>query len=96
MDDKRYNLRSGRQQVPIKLQLAGDAEFLSQMTGSSNIRQVIFSDNQLSSSDSDIDVDELVHHSDQNFSPPHISVRSSKHARSAEQGKVSYMSDLVN
>ena len=78
MDDKRYNLRSGRQQVtvPIELQLTRDAEFLSQMTGSNHptSRQVIFSDNQLSTSDSDIDVDELVHHLDQNCSPPNVSV----------------------
>ena len=73
MDDKRYKLRSGRQQVtvPTELQLVGDDKFVSQMTGSNHPTsgQVIFSDNQLSTSDLDKDVDEVVHHVDQIFLP---------------------------
>ena len=44
---------------------------MSQTTGSNHLTsgQVMFSDNQLSTSDLDIDVDELVHHSDHNIFP---------------------------
>ena len=72
MNEGRSNLRSNRGEcrIPIQLQLASDADFLS-MSGdradSSQSRQVGFTD--LSDSGSDIDIDALIDHSEQNLSP---------------------------
>ena len=75
MNEGRYNLRSNRGEcrIAIQLQLASDADF-SMASGegpsSSHSRQVGFTD--LSDSGSDIDIDALVDHSDQNLSlTPH-------------------------
>ena len=72
MNEGRYNLRSNRGEcrIPIQLQLASDAEFLmasGEDPSSSHSGQVGFTD--LSDSGSDIDIDALVDHSDQNLSP---------------------------
>ena len=75
MNEDRYNLRSNRGecQIPIQLQLVSDADFLTasgEGPSSSHSGQVGFTD--LSDSGSNIDIDALVDHSDQNLSPtPH-------------------------
>ena len=75
MNEGRYNLRSNRGEcrIPIQLQLVSDADFLTasgEGPSSSHSGQVDFTD--LSDSGSDIDIDALVDHSDQNLSPtPH-------------------------
>ena len=70
MNEGRYNLRSNREcWIPIQLQLASDADFLTALgegPSSSQSRQVGFAD--LSDSGSDIDIDALVDHSDQSLS----------------------------
>ena len=71
MNEGRYNLRSNRGEcrIPIQLQLASDADFLTvsgEGPSSSQPGQVCFTD--LSDFGSDIDIDALVDHSDQNLS----------------------------
>ena len=71
MNEGRYNLRSNRGEcwIPIQLQLASDADFLTasgEGPSSSQPGQVGFTD--LSDSRCDIDMDVLVDHSDQNLS----------------------------
>ena len=75
MNEGRYNLRSNRGEcwIPIQLQLESDADFLTasgEGPSLSHSGQVGFA--YLSDSGSDIDIDALVDHSDQNLSPiPH-------------------------
>ena len=69
MNEGRYNLRSNRGEchIPIQLQLASDAEFLTASGDKpdfSQSGQAGFTD--LSHSRSDIDIDALIDHSDQN------------------------------
>ena len=71
MNEGRYNLRSNRGEcwIPIQLQLASDADFLTASGEgplSTHSGQIGFID--LSDSGSDIDIDALVDHSDQNLS----------------------------
>ena len=71
MNEGRYNLRSSRGEcrILIHLQLASDADFWTASGDgpvSSQSRQVCFTD--LSDSGSNIDIDALVDHSDQNLS----------------------------
>ena len=72
MKDKKYNLRSKKKEcsIPIQLQLASLEDFMAALRPSTS-RQVFESDHT-DSSDSDIDVSDLIHsdHSDQNLSDP--------------------------
>ena len=73
MNEGRYNLRSNRGEcrIPIQLQLASDADFLTASGDGVNSSQSgqVFTD--LSDSGSDIDISGLLEHSDQNLSPIH-------------------------
>ena len=58
MEERKYNLRSGRSQehvIPIQLQMASDADFISQSLGSSQPMpgQVFLSDQSQSTSESE-------------------------------------------
>ena len=60
MEERKYNLRSGRSQehvIPIQLQMASDADFISQSLGSSHPMpgQVFLSDQSQSTSESELD-----------------------------------------
>ena len=71
--DKRYNLRSGRREyhIPVQLQLARDEEFLAgSLSSPSETGQVFVSDNS-DTSMSDIDISTLLN-LDQNSSPQHL------------------------
>ena len=70
MNEGRYNLRSNRGEchIPIQLQLAADADFLTASRDRADSSQ----SGQLGDSGSNIDIDALIDHSDQNVSPnPH-------------------------
>ena len=77
----RYNLRSNRRQetrIPIQLQLVEDKDFITQSLGSGHptAGQVSLFD---SSSESDLDLSDLLKHSGRDFQnyPPHrIGIRS--------------------
>ena len=70
MEDKRYNLRSKKKEcsIPIQLQVASDDDFMAALRPSTS-GQVSESEHT-DLSDSDIDVSELIDHSDQNLSDP--------------------------
>ena len=73
MEEKKYNLRSGRRQehvIPIQLQVASDDDFLSQTLGASHPtpRQVSLSDQSRSTSESELDISGILQDSDQDFS----------------------------
>ena len=70
MEEKRYNLRSARREMhfPIQLQLSQDEDFVTQMLGSNPTSGQVSLADLSGTSDSDIDVDELVHDSDRNLS----------------------------
>ena len=73
MNEVRYNLRwnRGECRIPVQLQLASDAEFLTALGDQADLSpsgQVGYTD--LSDScRSDIDISTLLEHSDQNLSP---------------------------
>ena len=69
MEERKYNLRSGRSQehvIPIQLQMASDADFISQSLGSSHPTpgQVFLSDQSQSTSESELDISGLMEDSD--------------------------------
>ena len=67
-----YNLRSKRREwcIPIQLQMAGDKDFMATLRFStSRMGQVSFSKHSDSGSESDIDVSDLMNHSDKIFPP---------------------------
>ena len=70
MEDKRYNLRSKNKEcsIPIQLQLASDEDFMAVLRSSTSGQ--VFESEHTDSSDSDIDVSELIDHSGQNLSDP--------------------------
>ena len=79
----RYNLRSQKKTVkviPVELQLASDADFLSHTVGSSHpMPGQVLSDQSFSTSASDLDVSGLLNTLDREFQCP--TLRSGKHAR---------------
>ena len=73
MEERKYNLRSRRSQehvIPIQLQMASDADFISQSLCSSHPtpRQVFLSDQSLSTSESELDISGLMEDLDFNSS----------------------------
>ena len=93
MQANHYNLGSNRReetQLPMQNQLVDDEEFVTQSLGSSHTvaEQVHCSDNSSSTSDSDLDLKELLQYSDKDFqvSSP-CSFRSGCDARSAKAGQ---------
>ena len=81
--DVRYNLRSQKRTekvIPVELQLASDADFLSHAVGSSHPKPgQVLSDQSFSTSASDLDVSGLLENSDRDFQSPNFG--SGKHAR---------------
>ena len=67
MEDKTYNLRSKKKEgtIPIQLQLASDEDFMATLRPSTSGQ--VFESEHTDSSDSDIDISDLINHSDQNF-----------------------------
>ena len=72
MEDKRYNFRSKKTEytIPIQLQLASDEDFMDALRPSASGQ--VFESEHTDSSDSDIDISDLINHSDQNLSDPVI------------------------
>ena len=72
MEQKTYNLRSKKAEcsIPIQLQLASDEDFMAALRPSTSGQ--VFGSDHADSSDSDIDISELINHSDQNLSDPVI------------------------
>ena len=70
MEDKRYNLRSKKEEcsIPIQLQLASDEDLMAALRCSTS-GQVSYSEHT-DSSDLDIDISGLINNSDPNFSDP--------------------------
>ena len=70
MEDKTYNLRSKKKEgtIPIQLQLASDEDFMVSLRPSTSGQ--VFESEHTDSSDSDIDISDLINHSDQNLSDP--------------------------
>ena len=73
MEEKKYNLRSGRRQehvIPIQLQVASDDDFLSQTLGASHPTpgQVSLSDQSQSTSESELDISGILQDSEQDLS----------------------------
>ena len=68
MEDKTYNLRSKKKEgtIPIQLQLASDEDFMAALRPSTSGQ--VFESEHTDSSDSDIDISDLINHSDQNLS----------------------------
>ena len=81
--DARYNLRSQKRTekvIPVELQLASDADFLSHTVGSSHpMPGEVSSDHSFSTSASDLDISGLLDTSDREFQSPTFG--SGKHAR---------------
>ena len=69
MEHKQYNLRSKKKDcsIPIQLQLASE-DFMAALRPSTSGQ--VFESDHTDSSDSDIDVSDLINHSDQNLSYP--------------------------
>ena len=82
MEGKRYNLRSGRREIhlPIQLQLSQDEDFVTQALGSDLASGQVSLTDLSGTSNSDIDVDELVHGSDRNLSDSESSPTSARYA----------------
>ena len=77
MDEARYNLKLKRREghIPIQPQMAGDEDFLATLGHStSRIGQVSFTEHSDSGSESNIDVSDLINHSDKISSPVLASV----------------------
>ena len=70
MEDKTYNLRSKKKEgtIPIQLQLASDEDFMAALRPSTSGQ--VFESEHTDSSDSDIDISDLINHLDQNLSDP--------------------------
>ena len=70
MEDKTYNLRSKKKEgaIPIQLQLARDEDFMAALRPSTSGQ--VFESEHTDSSDSNIDISDLINHSDQNLSDP--------------------------
>ena len=70
MEHKQYNLRSKKKEcsIPIQLQLASDEDFMAALRPSTSGQ--VFESDHTDSSDSEIDVSDLINHSDQNLSDP--------------------------
>ena len=70
MEHKQYNLRSKKKEcsIPIQLQLASDEDFMAALRPSTS--EQVFESDHTDSSDSDIDVSDLIKHSNQNLSDP--------------------------
>ena len=97
MEERKYNLRSGRRQehaIPIQLQMASDADFISQSLGSSHPMpgQVSLSDQSQSTLESELDISGLMEESDLNSSRSDRDVHF-KREKSACSGRLSGQSD---
>ena len=70
MEHKQYNLRSKKKEcrIPIQLQLASDEDFMAALRPSTS--EQVFESDHTDLSDSDIDVSDLIKHSNQNLSDP--------------------------
>ena len=86
MDEVRPNLRSKKREcrIPIQLQMAGDEDFMATLGPStSRMGQVSFTEHSDSGSESDIDISDLINHSDKISSP----VLASGRGASSNEGK---------
>ena len=97
MEERKYNLRSGRRQehiIPIQLQMASDADFISQSLGSSHPTpgQAFLFDQSQSTSESELDISGLMEESDFNSSRSDRDVHF-KHEKSACSSCLSGQSD---
>ena len=74
MERTRYNLRSKKKEcsIPVQLKLASDEDFMEALIPSTS-GQVSYSE-PTKSRDSDIDISDMINHSDQKFSDPVIRV----------------------
>ena len=87
MKGKRYNLRPGRREIhlPIQLQLSQDEDFVTQALGSDPTSGQVSLTDLSGTSDSDIDVDKLVHGLDRNLSDSESSPTVTRYARTDSQ-----------